>query len=47
MIQLTRRTSDAPKESYELFLILHSKYKHTEWAKKTPYHYYEKSLPPS
>lgn len=42
MIQLTRRISDAPKESYELFLILHSKYKNTKWAKKTPHHYYEK-----
>jgi hypothetical protein len=41
MIQLTKRIGSAPKESYELFEIMHSTYKTTEWAKKTPYHYYK------
>lgn len=40
VIKLTKRTGVAPKESFELFKILHAKYKETKWAHETKYHYY-------
>lgn len=39
-IKLSKRTGVAPKETLEIFKILHTKYKETKWAKGTRYHYY-------
>lgn len=41
-VRLSRFDTIAPLSSFKVFKVLHGRYKYTEFAKKTPYHYYSK-----
>ncbi len=41
-VKMTKRSYNAPKSSYEAFIILHRYYKNNKYTLLTPYHYYVK-----